>query len=353
MKGATLAATILSVALATLLFHAIVHAVAGVWLDVMLRPEVRAVVEQSLADQKTLRGFDPANAALYRKRFDERQRLLNRIEVIAISRERVLQRFEMALSAVFAVTLFAATLLWTMRHRREQERRRREYAERLSAWQEASRRHAHEIKTPLTAARMEVDRLVSLSNAGAPPAEVQRAIESVYEEFDRLVRFTKEFSSFAALGQPVLRSEDAAQMLNDFCAMFANAWPDLTLRVSATEGVMVNADRDLLRQVLVNLVTNSAHAIRSQGREHGTVAFTVTRAGERVLIDVSDSGGGVPLSIQPRIFEPYVTTRKIGDGMGLGLAISRKILLDHGGDLTLLASSAGGTTFRLTLVRSN
>ena len=349
MKAATLAATIVSVALATLLFHAIVHAVAGVWLDVMLRPEVRAVVEESLADQKTLRGLDPANAALYRKRFDERQRLLNRIEVIAISRERVLQRFEAALSAVFAATLFAATFLWTMRHRREQERRRREYAERLSAWQEASRRHAHEIKTPLTAARMEVDRLVSLTNFGAPAAEVQRAIESVYEEFDRLVRFTKEFSSFAALGQPILRSEDAAQMLNDFCTMFANAWPDLTLRVSAPVGVMVNADRDLLRQVLVNLVTNSARAIRG----HGTVAFTVTRAGESVLIDVSDSGGGVPLSVQPRIFEPYVTTRKIGDGMGLGLAISRKILLDHGGDLTLLASSPAGTTFRLTLVRSS
>ena len=353
MKGATLAATIVSVALATLLFHAIVHAFAGAWFDVMLRPEVRGVVERSLADQKKLRDLDPANAASYRQRFDEGQKLLNRIEVIAISRERVLQRFETALSAVFAATLLVAIFLWTMRHRREQERRRREYAERLSAWQEASRRHAHEIKTPLTAARMEVDRLVSLTNAGAPAAEVRRAMESVNEEFDRLVRFIKEFSSFAALGQPILRPEDAAQMLNDFCAMFANAWPDLTLRVSANDGVMVNADRDLLRQVLVNLVTNSAHAIRSEGRSgQGSVAFTVTRAGERVLIDVSDSGGGVPLSVQPRIFEPYVTTREIGDGMGLGLAISRKILLDHGGDLMLLASSLAGTTFRLTLVRS-
>src|SRR5258708_3645768 len=136
-------------------------------------------------------------------------------------------------------------------------------------------------------------------------------------------------------------------MLNDFCGMFKNAWPNLTLRVVAAEGVMVSADRDLLRQVLVNLVTNSANATTGEG----SVTFSVTRAGERVLIDISDTGIGIPPSIQSRIFEPYVTTRKIGYGMGLGLAISRKVLLDHGGDLNLLSSSSAGTTFRLTLVR--
>ena len=347
MKMGTVAAILITVAAATLLFHAAVHQISGVWLDIMLRPEVRNVVEQSVADQKTLRALDPANASHYRQRFEERQRLLNRIEVVAMNRERLLWRFEAALSGTFAVTLFAATFVWTMRQRREEERQRREYLDRLSGWQEASRRHAHEIKTPLTAARMEVDRLVSLITAGASHDDVQRAMESVYEELDRLARFTKEFSSFAAIGQPLLRAEDAGRLLRDFCEMFAGAWPNLTLRVSAPEGVMVSADRDLLRQVLVNLVTNSAHAASG----HGDVTLTVTRAATGVLIDVSDSGGGIPPSIQPRIFEPYVTTRKIGDGMGLGLAISRKILLDHGGDLTLLSSSPAGSTFRLTLVR--
>jgi signal transduction histidine kinase len=301
-----------------------------------------------MADQKALRGLDPKNATIYRQRFLARQQLLNRIDVVAMGRERVLRRFETALSGTFAVTLFGATFFWTVRQRRREEQRRAEYLDRLSAWQEASRRHAHEIKTPLTAARMEVDRLVSLTGAGAPHDDVQRAVESVYEEFDRMVRFTKEFSSFAALGQPVLRAEDAGQMLHDFCDMFANAWPNLTLCVVAPDGVVVNADRDLLRQVLVNLVTNSAHA--TSGR--GTVTLTVSRAGERVFVDVSDTGAGIAPSIQLRVFEPYVTTRKIGDGMGLGLAISRKILLDHGGDLTLLASSPAGSTFRLTLVRA-
>ena len=349
MKAGSFVAILLTVAVATLLFHAVVHQISSVWLDVMLRPEVRDVIEKSLGDQKTLRTLDPANQARYRQRFEARQRLLNRIDVISMNRERVLRRFEMMLAGTFAAILFAATLLWTMRQRRAEERRRSEYIARLSAWQEASRRHAHEIRTPLTAARMEVDRLVSLASAGAPAGDVERAVESVYEEFDRIVRFTKEFSSFATIGQPLLRAEDVDRLLHEFCDMFAGAWPNLTLDVVAPhDAVMVNADRDLLRQVLVNLCTNSAYAINGQG----SITISVTRGGDRAFIDVSDTGSGIAPSIQPRIFEPYVTTRRIGDGMGLGLAISRKILLDHGGDLTLLSSSPAGSTFRLTLVRA-
>jgi signal transduction histidine kinase len=347
MKSGTLLAIIVTVAAATLLFHAAVHQVASVWLDVMLRPEVRDVIEHSLSDQKTLRDLDRANEARYRARFDDTQHLLNRIDVVSMNREHVLRRFELVLSALFGVILFSATSLWTIRQRRAEARQRAEYLDRLSAWQEASRRHAHEIKTPLTAARMEVDRLVSLTAKGASQDDVQRAVESVYEEFDRIARFTKEFSSFATIGQPLLRAEAIDRMLAEFCEMFANAWPNLTLRANASPA-SVNADRDLLRQVLVNLCTNSAHATSGSG----TVTFTVTKGGDHVFVDVSDSGSGIAASIQPRIFEPYVTTRKIGTGMGLGLSISRKILLDHGGDLTLLTSSPAGSTFRLTLVRA-
>ncbi len=99
----------------------------------------------------------------------------------------------------------------------------------------------------------------------------------------------------------------------------------------------------MLRQVLANLCANSSHAVEG----HGTVAFTVGRENGRVLVDVSDDGRGIDPSLRPRLFEPYATTRRIGEGMGLGLAICRKIMLDHDGDLELVESSASGTTFRL------
>ena len=75
------------------------------------------------------------------------------------------------------------------------------------------------------------------------------------------------------------------------------------------------------------------------------------RAGETprgVFLEVADDGPGIAPEIRSRVFEPYATTRKVGEGMGLGLAICKKILLDHGGDLELVASSGAGTTFRLT-----
>lgn len=336
----TFVTIVLIVVAATFVFYLAVHQIAGLWLDVMLRPDVRDVVEHSLLDQKALRSLDPANEEKYRQRFEETRLLLNRIDVVAMNRERVLRRFEFVLVGIFAAILFSATFLWTVRQRRNEERRRAEQIERLTAWQEAARRHAHEIKTPLTAARMEVERLASLS----PSDDVQRAAESVHEELGRIAQFTKEFSSFAMIGQPVLRAEELDRLIEEFCSMFAGAWPNLALRVEPSTGpVIVSADRDLLRQVLVNLCTNSAHATEG----NGSVTFTIARAGDRVFLDVADVGGGVPPSIEARIFEPYVTTRKIGHGMGLGLAISRKILLDHGGDLALLATSPAGSTFRL------
>jgi C4-dicarboxylate-specific signal transduction histidine kinase len=121
------------------------------------------------------------------------------------------------------------------------------------------------------------------------------------------------------------------------------AWPDVTLaRDERSVPATVQADREMLRQVLVNLCNNSALA-----GAHA-VAFRVGRNGASATLDVSDDGPGIATEIRGRIFEPYITTRPIGEGMGLGLAISKKILLDHGGDLELRRSDRGAS-FRLTL----
>ena len=78
-----------------------------------------------------------------------------------------------------------------------------------------------------------------------------------------------------------------------------------------------------------------------------SVRFAIVKTGPRTTLDARDNGSGVPDSLRARIFDPYVTTRRIGEGMGLGLSISRKVMLDHGGDLVLGATSSAGTTFRV------
>lgn len=338
----SLATLLLAVIAASLLFWALLHQVSSVWLDVALRPEVRHSLQQTLDDQKRLRELDPARRDVYRRRFDETRKLLNRMEVLRMNREAVLRRFELALVITFAVAAALAAIALWMRYRRAQERERIEYLDRVTSLQETARRHAHEIKGPLTAARLELERFASLARGGARDEELALAQESVAEELDRLARFTREFSSFGGLGKPVLRRESLGQMIEEFCVTFANAWPSLALHDSGGDAI-VCVDRDMLRQVLVNLCTNSARAVNG----HGRITFTIVRNGARVALDVRDNGAGIPLSLRARVFDPYVTTRKPGEGMGLGLSISRKVMLDHGGDLELVETSERGTTFRV------
>lgn len=331
---------LLAVAGATLMFWLVVHQVSALWLDVALRPEVRRALEQSLEDQKKLRGLDPEQREQYRRRFDDTRTLLNRIEVLRMNRVGLLRRFELALVVMFAIAaMLTAVMLW-MRYRRAQEREREEYRGRVTSLQEMARRHAHEIKGPLTAARLELERFADLARNGANDDDLSRAQESLGEELDRLARFTREFSSFGGLGQPILRRESLGQVIEEFCTTFANAWPSLALQDGGRDAI-VCMDRDMIRQVLVNLCTNSVGA-GARG-----VGFSIVKNGAHVMLDVRDDGSGIPASLRGRVFDPYVTTRKIGEGMGLGLSISRKLMLDHGGDLVLLETSEKGTVFRL------
>jgi signal transduction histidine kinase len=199
----------------------------------------------------------------------------------------------------------------------------------VASLQETTRRLAHEIKGPLAAARLELERL-------GDDRDVARAQESIGEELERLTRFARAFTSFAGLGAPVLRPESLHEVVQEFCTVFAGAWPGVELRDRGGD-LEVCADRDMVRQVLVNLCTNSASA--------GAKSVTFTIAGR--ALEVRDDGAGISDSLRARVFDPYVTTRRIGEGMGLGLSISRKVMLDHGGDLVLAATSPAGTTFRL------
>jgi signal transduction histidine kinase len=203
------------------------------------------------------------------------------------------------------------------------------------------------MRTPLTAARMDVERFASVMRQQLPQsaAEIDEARRSILEELDGLREFTRRFTSFATIAQPRPRPIDLRRLVDDLCSTFAHAWPNVRLVPASGNGqpAMVNADGEMLRQVLVNLAGNSALASAT------AVTFRLIREPGAWLLDVSDDGGGVAPEIRAHLFEPYTTSRSIGEGMGLGLAISKKIMLDHGGDLDLASSSAAGTVFRLTL----
>ena len=101
-------------------------------------------------------------------------------------------------------------------------------------------------------------------------------------------------------------------------------------------------DAELLREVFLNLLLNAAQAM--EGR--GTIGVTIA-GGARADVDITDTGPGIPSDVAPKIFEPFFTTKRAGTG--LGLAIVRRLLELQNGDVTILSSSAAGTTIRVTL----
>lgn len=382
--AAILGGMVLAAAAVLFLFE---RQLSSAWFRMGLQPDVISALEGSQEDRRQLARLDPQREAEYRRRFEEDQALLNRLRILEHNRKEILRRYEMILLAVVGGVLAVAGGAHLVRQgRRERridrlrealvqlsagqenvdigdrgkdtigriaamieetsrvmarDRRRLAALQNLSMWQETARRHAHEMKTPLTAARLELTRLRELVSD-----ESRQTVESLGEELDRLGRFTREFTSFARLPKPRLEVHDLGAVVSEFVSTFDLAWPSLALCVSAPSSqipLLAAVDRELLRQTLVNLCDNSTHA---QAR---TVTFQVGRNGAGIYVEVADDGPGIAPEIRGRVFEPYVTTRKVGEGMGLGLAISKKILLDHGGDLELVETSEAGTTFRITL----
>ncbi len=370
---------------------------SGVWFRLGVQPEIVSALEGSMADQKALARLDPAHRDAYHARFEATQELLNHLRILGHNRKGITRRWETILLAALFAVLAAAGAVQLLRQSRldarlerlrlglialsggeedlalgdrgrdtvgriagmieetsramARDRKRLAYLKHLSGWQETARRHAHEIRTPLTAARLELTRL-ERALPGDDLAAARQVAASVGEELERLGRFTQQFTSFARLPQPRLQAHDLGAVVAEFVATFAAAWPDLTLRFTPPAGPLVAAlDRDMLRQVLVNLCDNSALALRATPAGRGTVTLRGGDSPRGVFLEVADDGPGIAPEIRSRVFEPYATTRQVGEGMGLGLAISKKILLDHGGDLEVLATSGAGTTFRLTFPR--
>lgn len=373
------------------------------WLTVGVHPEVLEELDESLQEQRHLAQLDPEHEAEYRRAFEERVELVQRLRVLRHARADLLRRYQQILLAIFGFTVALVTGGWLWRQRRQEQRleslraaltglargdadvrvdktgrgplrrglmgrdlisriaamveetsrvmtrdrRRLKALENLSAWQEAARRHAHEMRTPLTAARLELRRLDDLldpTRLGSPAA--REAAEGVAQELERLGEFARRFTSFARLPAPKRVRRDLGALVADIAATFEGAWANLRLQVERPEGaVEAEVDGEMLRQVLVNLLDNASHAGPDR---QGSVTIRLKMGDRSAVLDVADDGSGIDLAVRARLFEPYTTTRGIGEGMGLGLAICRKIMLDHGGELELAETSERGTTFRLT-----
>lgn len=234
----------------------------------------------------------------------------------------------------------------------ETNRQRSLYLEKIASWQIIARKLAHEIKNPLTPIQMMVSQLKRRYKGDDPAFAklLDDAQHIITEEVSGLRRMVDNFSNFARLPEPQPRDTDLVQVCRHamelqkaVCHQHEIGFETRLSRATAL------ADDDLMRQVLINLIKNAAEAC---GDKPSKILVGLEEAGPDLVITVKDNGPGIPPELKDRIFEAYFTTKHTGPnpGMGLGLAVCQKIVIDHGGKMSV-RSKPGETVFMIRLPR--
>jgi two-component system nitrogen regulation sensor histidine kinase NtrY len=225
--------------------------------------------------------------------------------------------------------------------------------QRSAAWSDIARRIAHEIKNPLTPIQLAAERLQRRfgGEVESDKETFERLTGTIVRQVGDLRRMVDEFSNFARMPKPVFRKENIHEVARHALFLHEVAHPEVKFRlVPPTGDFELVCDRRQLGQALTNVVKNGVEAIESRkarGEHHlggDRVELKMRREGEQFIIDITDTGVGLPED-RERLTEPYMTTRV--RGTGLGLAIVKKIVEEHCGEIAFLDRSGGGTHVRM------
>lgn len=204
---------------------------------------------------------------------------------------------------------------------------------------------AHEIGNPLNGMSISTQLLQQrLAKASVSDQQIHKLTRILSDEIARLTSLLQDFRSLSRREQFVFEPVAVAELVTDLVANEGANYTARGVEVHHTISIdlpLVHADRDKMRQVLLNLCKNAVEAMP----EGGTLSLSADSAEEQLHIAVSDTGEGVPEDVD--ILEPFVTTKK--EGTGLGLAIVQQIVAAHHGRLTYTSIPGRGTTFHLSL----
>lgn len=213
-------------------------------------------------------------------------------------------------------------------------------AQRMAAWGDVARRIAHEIKNPLTPIQLSAERIKrKFSKEVDESDKLEQLTDVIVRQTNDLRRIVDEFSKFARMPEPELRATDLAILVRDAVTLQDAGQPDVAIFADLpSAGKMVDVDATMISQALTNLIKNAGEATETYIEKKTPVDFKAQVRVEMAYedtgarISISDNGIGLPTD-RARLFEPYVTTRD--SGTGLGLPIVKKIIEEHGGTLVL------------------
>ncbi|WP_294224826.1 PAS domain-containing sensor histidine kinase [uncultured Shimia sp.] len=215
-------------------------------------------------------------------------------------------------------------------------------AQRMAAWGDVARRIAHEIKNPLTPIQLSAERIRRkfASKVGEDSDQLEQMTEVIVRQTNDLRRIVDEFSKFARMPEPVRKSVEVVELVSGAVLLQESGQPNVRFVRDICEGPLAaDLDATMISQALTNLIKNAGEAtetLQEKGAPDGyspEIHVSLVQEADEAVVCIADNGIGLPED-RARLFEPYVTTRD--KGTGLGLPIVKKIIEEHGGQLALL-----------------
>jgi signal transduction histidine kinase len=223
-------------------------------------------------------------------------------------------------------------------------------AARLAGVGELAASIAHELNNPLGTISLRLEAVLGKTGADDPR---RRALEIVQQEVERMARLVANLLQFSRPGREQVSTVNVCEEITKTIELTEHHLRKRQVRVQPDFALgvpIIYADRQHLRQVFLNLFTNAADAMPSGGALTLRVRVGELPSGDpAVVIEVSDTGVGIPAELLHRVCEPFFTTKEEDKGTGLGLAICRRIIQQHQGTLTVESVFGEGTTIRITL----
>jgi two-component system nitrogen regulation sensor histidine kinase NtrY len=219
-------------------------------------------------------------------------------------------------------------------------------AQRQAAWSEVAQRIAHEIRNPLTPIRLAAERIQRRADGldGELREIVTSGCEAIVAQVAGLKELVDAFQEYARMPTINPQPTDLGRILRELCSLYGGVREGLEVRANLPENeIRAMVDPALLRQALVNLLDNAVWAI-SGGGNIRIAAYVRNRD---VVIEVEDTGVGLPTEDTETLVEPFFSTK--GRGSGVGLALVHRIVTDHGGTLELRSLEEGGARVRILL----
>jgi signal transduction histidine kinase len=223
-------------------------------------------------------------------------------------------------------------------------------AARLAGVGELAASIAHELNNPLGTVSLRIEGLLAKTPGDDPR---RKALEIVEGEVDRMAGLVGNLLQFSRAGRDQVSTVDVCDEINKTAELISHQLRKQRVRLAvefAPDVPTIQADRQHLRQVFLNLFTNAADAMPEGGSLIPRVRLGELQPGTpAIVIEVADTGAGIPSELLSKVFDPFFTTKEEGKGTGLGLAICKRIVDQHHGKLAVESQVGRGTTIRVTL----